>query len=136
MHCLIDMHMRRTARDALVCPGIDEDIALILKLPDALRKAYRRVYTPLEPTRDGYWTLLFAPISVVAPSKRTMFRMALPWKGFGMLASGGYASPVVGESVVQEVLRRFRHRDHGVPVRHRPTSLACPASLPMRSATL
>lgn len=74
-------------------------------------KAYRRVYAPLEPVWDGYWTLLFAPSSDVAPSKRTMFRKALLWEGFGMLASGVYASPVVEEGVVQEVLQRFGLQD-------------------------
>jgi phenylacetic acid degradation operon negative regulatory protein len=74
-------------------------------------KAYRRVYAPLEPVWDGYWTLLFAPSSDVAPSKRTLFRKALLWEGFGMLASGVYASPVVEESVVREVLQRFGLQD-------------------------
>jgi phenylacetic acid degradation operon negative regulatory protein len=74
-------------------------------------KAYRRVYAPLEPVWDGYWTLLFAPTSDVAPSKRTLFRKALLWEGFGMLASGVYACPVVEDGVVPEVLRRFGLQD-------------------------
>jgi phenylacetic acid degradation operon negative regulatory protein len=70
-------------------------------------KAYRRVYAPLEPVWDGYWILLFAPTSDVAPSKRSLFRKELLWEGFGMLSSGVYASPVAEENVVQEMLRRF-----------------------------
>jgi phenylacetic acid degradation operon negative regulatory protein len=81
---------------------------------DALKqfgKAYRRVYAPLEPVWDGYWILLFAPSSDVAPSKRSPLRKELLWEGFGMLSPGVYASPVVEESVVHEMLQRFGLQD-------------------------
>jgi phenylacetic acid degradation operon negative regulatory protein len=70
-------------------------------------KAYRRVYAPLEPVWDGYWVLIFASKNEVAPSKRAMLRKELLWEGFGMLSTGVYASPVVEENVVQEMLQRF-----------------------------
>lgn len=74
-------------------------------------KAYRRVYAPLEPVWDGYWMLLFAPSSDIVPSKRTSLRRELLWEGFGMLSPGVYASPVVEDGVVADILRRFGLQD-------------------------
>ena len=81
---------------------------------DALKrfgKAYRRVYAPLEPVWNGYWTLLLAPSSGIAPSKRTSLRKELLWEGFGMLSAGVYASPVLEDSVVRDMLDRYGLQD-------------------------
>jgi len=70
-------------------------------------KAYRRVYAPLEPAWDGYWVLLFAPHSDIAPSKRAMFRKELEWEGFGMLSAGIYAHPALEPDAIKNMLERF-----------------------------
>jgi len=77
---------------------------------DALKRfgnAYRRVYAPLEPVWDGYWVLLFAAHSDIAPSKRNLFRKELQWEGFGMLSAGIYAHPVAEPDAIRNMLERF-----------------------------
>jgi phenylacetic acid degradation operon negative regulatory protein len=79
-------------------------------LPQALprfKRAYRRIYAPLEVHWDGKWTLLLSAGAQIEAPLRAALRKELLWEGYSIVSAGVFGHPAGDPEVLQDMLVRL-----------------------------